>query len=114
MVVARHVLLDIGVNTLRFELFMNSLTNDLNCYLHVQLRHNMILWQELLEALGGMLEWTKCFYYVLSWQFNEDGKATPITKFDQRKKCDQIKIFDINNKRQPLLYKKRFVFFIKH
>jgi hypothetical protein len=34
--------------------------NDINA-LHLQLRHDMVLWQELLEASGGMLELSKCF-----------------------------------------------------
>jgi hypothetical protein len=33
-----------------------------------RLRHDMIAWKELLEASGGKLELTKCFYYILSWK----------------------------------------------
>jgi hypothetical protein len=45
-----------------------------------------------------MLELTKCFYYVLSWQFDEEGFATPIMKSDQRKTSDQIRIFNSTTK----------------
>jgi hypothetical protein len=33
-----------------------------------RLRHDMNAWKELLEASGGKLELTKCFYYILSWK----------------------------------------------
>jgi hypothetical protein len=31
-----------------------------------QLRNDMIVWNDLLEASGGKLELSKCFYYILS------------------------------------------------
>lgn len=39
--------------------------NDIEL-LTTRLQHDMIAWKELLEASGGKLELTKCFYYILS------------------------------------------------
>ena len=40
-------------------------------------------WAQLLEASGGKLELTKCFYYVLNWRFNQDGDPIPTTIAEQ-------------------------------
>ena len=32
-------------------------------------------WEQLLNATGGKLELPKCFYYVLRWNFDEEGEA---------------------------------------
>jgi hypothetical protein len=56
------------------SLFANILTsdNDSNTYnLIQQLKKDMIYWKELLEASGGKLELTKCFYYILSLKFDK-------------------------------------------
>jgi hypothetical protein len=36
-------------------------------------------WAGLLEASGGKLELMKCFYYLLTWSWNEKGEAVPQT-----------------------------------
>jgi ribonuclease HI len=36
-------------------------------------------WAGLLEASGGKLELTKCFYYMLTWSWNEKGEPLPQT-----------------------------------
>jgi Reverse transcriptase (RNA-dependent DNA polymerase) len=36
-------------------------------------------WAGLLEASGGKLELVKCFYYLLTWNWNEKGEALPQT-----------------------------------
>jgi hypothetical protein len=36
-------------------------------------------WAGLLEASGGKLELMKCFYYILTWSWNEKGEAIPQT-----------------------------------
>ena len=41
-------------------------------------------WAELLEASGGKLELSKCFYYILNWKFNTDGEPLPMTIQDQQ------------------------------
>lgn len=33
-------------------------------------------WEQLLYSTGGKLELSKCLYYVLSWQFDEEGRAS--------------------------------------
>jgi hypothetical protein len=43
-----------------------------------QLTHDMTTWNELLEASGGKLELSKCFYYVLSWKFDKEGNGLPM------------------------------------
>lgn len=75
------------------SLFSNILlsTDDSNIHhLTQQLQQDMIYWKELLKASGGKLELTKCFYYILSWKFDAEGHATPMTIKEQRQYCDQI------------------------
>jgi hypothetical protein len=62
-----------------------------------QLTSDMIVWKELLEASGGKLELSKCFYYILSWHFDEEGNASPMTISEQRlHQVHQIAIPDPN------------------
>jgi ribonuclease HI len=49
-----------------------------------QLTRDMTIWNELLEASGGKLELSKCFYYVLSWKFDQEGNGIPMTIAEQR------------------------------
>lgn len=37
-------------------------------------------WEQLLYSTGGKLELEKCFYYLFSWIFEEDGRARLATK----------------------------------
>jgi hypothetical protein len=58
-----------------------------------QLTIYMTIWNELLEASGGKLELSKCFYYVLSWKFDANGNGIPMTIPEQQAvKVDPIKI----------------------
>jgi hypothetical protein len=43
------------------------------------------LWTKLLEASGGKLELSKCFYYLLTWQWDRKGNAIPSDKSEQKK-----------------------------
>jgi Reverse transcriptase (RNA-dependent DNA polymerase) len=43
------------------------------------LQNDGIEWAGLLAASGGKLELQKCFYYILSWSWNEKGEAIPQT-----------------------------------
>jgi hypothetical protein len=54
----------------------------------------MIAWKELLEASGGKLEMTKCFYYILTLKFDLKGNPIPTTIVEQRQAIDQITIPD--------------------
>jgi hypothetical protein len=54
----------------------------------------MIAWKELLEASGGNLELTKCFYYILTWRFDNKGNAIPTTISEQRMATSQISVPD--------------------
>jgi hypothetical protein len=36
-------------------------------------------WEALLHATGGKLELDKCFYYIMHWEFDEDGNASLAT-----------------------------------
>jgi hypothetical protein len=67
--------------------------NDIKL-LHLKLSQDLIAWKELLEASGGKLELAKCFYYILSWKFNELGDAIPTTIKEHREICPQITIPD--------------------
>ena len=49
------------------------------------LQNDAIEWNKLLSATGGKLELTKCFYYILHWQFDDEGIATPTSKEELEK-----------------------------
>jgi hypothetical protein len=68
-------------------------TNDITL-LHQKLSQDLIEWKELLEASGGKLELSKCFYYVLSWKFNEMGDAIPTSIKEQQLECPHIVVSD--------------------
>jgi hypothetical protein len=42
-----------------------------------------VRWAGLLEASGGKLELMKCFYYLLTWTWNDKGEAVPQTAQQQ-------------------------------
>ena len=53
------------------SLFSNiGKSNDVQAIVK-QLKHDMITWQQLLEASGGKLELSKCFFYILTWSFDK-------------------------------------------
>jgi hypothetical protein len=48
-------------------------------------------WSNLLWATGGLLETNKCFYYLLSWKFNENGLPSPET-IEEQDRIDSSKV----------------------
>jgi hypothetical protein len=52
--------------------------NDNIAILDNQLQKDSQLWSELLQASGGKLELSKCFYYLLAWKFNVEGDPIPL------------------------------------
>jgi hypothetical protein len=48
------------------------------------------LWNDLLQASGGLLERSKCFYYLLSWKFDNGGNPIPETISEQSGRHDGI------------------------
>ena len=46
------------------------------------LKHDAQTWERLLFTSGGLLKLRKCLYYVMSWQFDEEGRATLLLKSD--------------------------------
>jgi hypothetical protein len=54
----------------------------------------MLSWKELLEASGGKLELTKCFYYILTWRFANKENPRPSTISEQRLETPQISVPD--------------------
>jgi hypothetical protein len=65
--------------------------------LHQQLSSNMKMWKELLEASEGKLELLKCFYYILSWKFEDNGNPSPTTIEEQQLLCPQTTISNITD-----------------
>jgi hypothetical protein len=59
-----------------------------------QLQHDAETWANLLAASGGKLELEKCFYYLLTWKFDEDGNAHPETMAEQQGRHTAIEITD--------------------
>jgi RNase H len=48
-----------------------------------KLQHDGKIWAGLLEASGGKLEMLKCFYYILTWSWDEKGDSFPQTMLQQ-------------------------------
>jgi hypothetical protein len=42
------------------------------------------MWEGLLSATGGELQLSKCFYYVLSWKWDQNGNPSPQNKLEQQ------------------------------
>jgi hypothetical protein len=42
------------------------------------------LWEGLLNATGGELQLSKCFYYILSWKWDKNGTPSPQNKIEQQ------------------------------
>jgi hypothetical protein len=63
----------------------SNCTNDFIAWLHQQpaaadvvtmLEHDSQTWERLLWTSGGLLNLSKCFYYVVSWTFDSEGRAS--------------------------------------
>lgn len=92
------------------SLFTNLLksfidSNDIET-LTSRLRHDMVAWKELLEASGGKLELTKCFYYILTWKFDKKGNPIPTTIPEQRLVANPISIPDSDRNTEVLIQQK--------
>jgi hypothetical protein len=67
----------------------------------------MIAWTELLEASGGKLELTKCFYYILTWRFDNKGNPIPTTISEQCTVTDQIRVPDTTTEEATMIIQKK-------
>ena len=65
-----------------------------------KLQKDTVIWADLLEASGGQLELSKCFYYVLSWKFDIEGNATPMTSEEINATSTPISLQDRVTKEQ--------------
>jgi hypothetical protein len=54
------------------------------------------LWEQLLHTTGGELELSKCFYYILSWRWNNVGNPIPQTIEEQKIIKLEIKLSQTN------------------
>jgi 23S rRNA maturation-related 3'-5' exoribonuclease YhaM len=66
----------------------------------------MVAWKELLEASGGKLELTKCFYYILTWKFDPKGNLIPTTIAEQRLVASLTSIPDIDRNTEVIIQQK--------
>ena len=66
----------------------------------------MMYCKKLLESSGGKLGLTKCFYYIHSWKFDEEGNALPITIQEQRQFSEQISVSDRNGQDNIMIQQK--------
>jgi hypothetical protein len=71
-----------------------------------QLQEDSEIWANLLAASGGKLELDKCFYYLLTWKFDENGNAEPETIADQQGRHCPITIKDEHNKETLIILQK--------
>jgi hypothetical protein len=53
---------------------------------------DMQLWASLLEATGGKLELSKCFYYIMSWKLEHNGKPIPLNINEQFDSISRITV----------------------
>jgi hypothetical protein len=60
--------------------------------LAAQLQRNTQEWEILLAATGGKLELTKCFYYILCWDFDKEGVPRHMTKQELKQEGVSISI----------------------
>jgi hypothetical protein len=60
--------------------------------LKTNLATDMQLWASLLEATGGKLELSKCFYYIMSWKFDHNGKPIPMNIREQSESISPITV----------------------
>jgi hypothetical protein len=66
-------------------------TNQFLCWLHEPpdplvvvslLQHDAQTWERLLYTSGGLLNITKCLYYISCWKFDSEGRPSPVPKPD--------------------------------
>jgi hypothetical protein len=50
-------------------------------------RHDSQMWERFLWTSGDLLNLVKCVYYILSWNFDAEGRASYITKRDILSLC---------------------------
>jgi hypothetical protein len=65
-----------------------------------QLQSDASIWERLLSATGGKLELTKCFYYILQWEFDNEGVPSHMSKQDLEDSGVKIQIQE-TRKDQP-------------
>jgi hypothetical protein len=46
------------------------------------LQHDAQTWERLLYTSGGLLNITKCLYYISCWKFDSEGLPSPVPKLD--------------------------------
>jgi hypothetical protein len=39
-------------------------------------RHDSQTWERFLWTSGGLLNLTKCAFYIIAWQFDDEGRAS--------------------------------------
>jgi hypothetical protein len=77
------------------SLFANTVPfKDILPDLKMNLASDMQFWASLLEATRRKLELSKCFYYILSWKFDHNGKPIPMTIRKQSSYVSSITVKD--------------------
>lgn len=62
-------------------------------------------WESILWSAGSWLNLSKCFYFVLAWNFTEQGEATPKSLHELQHIIPQCKIVDhANMTTQPICH----------
>ena len=60
-------------------------------------------WEQLLYATGGKLELTKCFYYPIVWEFNNEG----IPELNENDETQTVTIISSENGNPVTIQKKK-------
>lgn len=63
----------------------------------------MLCWNKASEAFGGKLELAKCFYFMMSWNFDRDDYITTISMKEQHLTSDPTIIIVKRSNTQILL-----------
>jgi hypothetical protein len=78
--------------TLRVDMFVDDASNCTNHFLEwlheppsleealKMIRHDSQTWERFLWTSGGLLNLSKCAFYILAWQLDSEGHATYIPK----------------------------------
>jgi hypothetical protein len=88
------------------SIFTNDIENNIKKLLD-KLQSDGNKWMELLQASGGMLEFLKRFYYLLTWHW--DAKGNPIADdIETQQQMLNSKVLLLDNANNPLTQKESY------
>ncbi len=86
------------------SIYVNSESNNIDRLLE-KLQEVLQEWNDLLYASGGKLELPKCFFYILQWEFDDQGTPHP-KQMDHIPHQQQLSIYDTENNQTVTIQQK--------